>query len=255
MKRLILFVTLTGALVATWYLNSRNDSVVSLLDARATQVHGEPNTFVVTLTIQNNGDATELVGVESPSADSAMIVNSGYEGASIIIPAQSKGIMAADGTHIMLMISADLFDEGAFIPLTLTFEDYGVVTTRLLNAGSDMTEMNHGRSRGVSVTPSPKLSVSAPNGVSKSGFDIKLEVEDFSFVLAPNDAQHIPNEGHAHVYLNGLKLGRLYNSAFTLGAVPANEYELRVTLNSNDHRPYLTEGSAVQEVLSFKFKE
>ena len=255
MKRLILFVTLTGALVATWYLNSRNDSVVSLLDARATQVHGEPNTFVVTLTIQNNGDATELVGVESPSADSAMIVNSGYEGASIIIPAQSKGIMAADGTHIMLMISADLFDEGAFIPLTLTFEDYGVVTTRLLNAGSDMTEMNHSRSRGVSVTPSPKLSVSAPNGVSKSGFDIKLEVEDFSFVLAPNDAQHIPNEGHAHVYLNGLKLGRLYNSAFTLGAVPANEYELRVTLNSNDHRPYLTEGSAVQEVLSFKFKE
>lgn len=255
MKRLILFVTLTGALVATWYLNSRNDSVVSLLDARATQVHGEPNTFVVTLTIQNNGDATELVGVESPSADSAMIVNSGYEGASIIIPAQSKGIMAADGTHIMLMISADLFNEGAFIPLTLTFEDYGVVTTRLLNAGSDMTEMNHSRSRGVSVTPSPKLSVSAPNGVSKSGFDIKLEVEDFSFVLAPNDAQHIPNEGHAHVYLNGLKLGRLYNSAFTLGAVPANEYELRVTLNSNDHRPYLTEGSAVQEVLSFKFKE
>jgi len=255
MKRLILFVTLTGALVATWYLNSRNDSVVSLLDARATQVHGEPNTFVVTLTIQNNGDATELVGVESPSADSAMIVNSGYEGASIIIPAQSKGIMAADGTHIMLMISADLFNEGAFIPLTLTFEDYGVVTTRLLNAGSDMTEMNHSRSRGVSVTPSPKLSVSAPNGVSKSGLDIKLEVEDFSFVLAPNDAQHIPNEGHAHVYLNGLKLGRLYNSAFTLGAVPANEYELRVTLNSNDHRPYLTEGSAVQEVLSFKFKE
>jgi copper(I)-binding protein len=255
MKRLILFVALTGALVATWYLNSRNDSVVSLLDARATQVHGEPNTFVVTLTIQNNGDATELVGVESPSADSAMIVNSGYEGASIIIPAQSKGIMAADGTHIMLMISADLFNEGAFIPLTLTFEDYGVVTTRLLNAGSDMTEMNHSRSRGVSVTPSPKLSVSAPNGVSKSGFDIKLEVEDFSFVLAPNDAQHIPNEGHAHVYLNGLKLGRLYNSAFTLGAVPANEYELRVTLNSNDHRPYLTEGSAVQEVLSFKFKE
>jgi hypothetical protein len=108
---------------------------------------------------------------------------------------------------------------------------------------------------GGAVTPNPKLSVSAPNGVRKSGFDIKLDVENFSFVLAPDDAQHIPNEGHAHVYLNGLKLGRLYNSTFTLGEVPANEYELRVTLNSNDHRPYLTEGSAVQEALSFKFKE
>ena len=255
MKQLILLVALTGALVATWHLSSNNESIVSLLDARATQVHGEPNTFVVALTIQNNGDATELVGVESSSADSAMIVNPGYEGASIIIPAQGKGIMAADGTHIMLMISADLFDEGAFIPLALTFKDYGVVTTRLLNAGSDMTAMNHGRSWGDSVTPSPKLSVSAPNGVSKSGFDIKLDVENFSFVLAPDDAQHIPNEGHAHVYLNGLKLGRLYNSTFTLGEVPVNEYELRVTLNSNDHRPYLTEGSAVQEALSFKFKE
>ena len=255
MKRLILLVALVGGLVATSYFGSRRDSDVLLLNARATQVHGQGGTFVVALKIQNNGSAKKLISAESPSADSVVIMNPGYEGASIIIPAQSDGIMAADGAHIMLMISADSFDEGAFVPLSLTFKDYGVVTTRLLNAGSDMAAMNHGGSGGVSVTPSPKLSVSAPNGFSEDGFDIKLEVEDFSFVLAPDDAQHIPNEGHAHVYLNGLKLGRLYNSKFTLGAIPADEYELRVALNSNDHRPYLNEGSAVQDAQSFKLEE
>lgn len=255
MKRLALLVTLVGALVAIWYLSSSSDSHVSLLDARATQVHGRPDTFVVALTIQNNGDAKRLVSVESPSATSAVVMNPGYEGASIVIPAKSNGIMGTDGTHIMLMIPDGNFDEGAFVPLSLTFEDYGRVTTRLLNAGNNMASMNHGAAEGVSVTPSPKLSLSVPNGFSEDGFEIKLEVEEFSFVLAPEDAQHIPNEGHAHVYLNGLKLGRLYDSTFTLGAVPADEYELRIALNSNDHRPYMSQGTAVQETLSFKFEE
>lgn len=67
MKRLILLVTLAGALVATWYLSSSNDSDISLLNARAIQVHGQPDTFVIALTIQNNGDAKRLLSVESPS--------------------------------------------------------------------------------------------------------------------------------------------------------------------------------------------
>lgn len=255
MKRLILLVTLAGALVATWYLSSSNHSDISLLNARAIQVHGQPGTFVIALTIQNDGDAKRLLSVESPSADTVEVMNPGYEGAPIIIPADSNGIMAADGAHIMITISADGFDEGAFVPLSLTFEDYGVVTTRMLNAGSGMASMNHGGSAGISVMTSPKLGIFAPDGFRADGFNIKLDVEDFSFVFAPDDAQHIPNEGHAHVYLNGLKLRRLYESTFTLGAVPAGEYELRVALNSNDHRPYLTKGDAVQKTLSFKLEQ
>lgn len=255
MKRLIVLFSLVGILGATWFLRSNNSNEVSLLNARATQMPGQQGMFMVALTIQNNGDAKALVGVTSPSVDSVAIMNPGYEGASIIIPAESSGILAADGAHIMLMMSADDFVEGAFVPLSLTFENYGVVTTRLLNAGSSIGTMNHDESGGISITPSPQIRLSVLNGYSEDGFDIVLEVEDFSFVLTTEDAQHVPNEGHGHIYLNGLKLGRLYETAFTLGAVPPNDYELRVALNSNDHKPYLIEAKPVSETLVFTLEE
>ena len=135
--------------------------------------------------------------------------------------------------------------------LSLTFENYGIVTTRLLNAGTDMAAMNHGGSGGVSEKPSPKLSITAPDGISEAGFDIKLEVESFSFARAPDGTQHIQNEGHAHVYLNGLKLRRLYEKNFALGAIPPGKYELKISLNTNDHRPYVNNGVAISQMLSF----
>ena len=251
MKRLIMLFSLIGVLGATLFLSLNKSNEVYLLNARATQIFGQTGMFMVTLTIQNDGDAKTLVSVHSPSVDSINIMNPSFEGSSIVIPAESLGILAADGVHIMLMMSADDFEEGSFIPLSLVFEDYGIVTTRLLNAGSGMGKMNHGDTGGISVNPSPKIRLLAPDGFSEEGSDIKLEVENFSFVLTTDDAQHVPNEGHAHIYLNGLKLGRLYETTFTLGAVPPNSYELHFKLNSNDHKPYLSEAEPVGEFLSF----
>jgi copper(I)-binding protein len=251
MKRLIMLFSLIGILGATLFLSLNKSNEVYLLNVRATQIFGQTGMFMVALTIQNDGDAKTLVSVHSPSVDSITIINPGYEGSSIVIPAESIGILGADGVHIMLMMSAGDFDEGAFIPLSLVFEDYGIVTTRLLNAGSGMGGMNHGDAGGISVNPSPKIRLSAPNGFSESGSDITLEVDNFSFILTTDDAQHVPNEGHAHIYLNGLKLGRLYKTTFTLGAVPPNSYELRVELNSNDHKPYLSEAEPVGGFLLF----
>lgn len=251
MKQIALLVALAVILTVAWFISSNSESDVSLLNAKATPIHGQPDMFMVTLTIQNNGNAKKLVNIETPSADSISIMNRDYEDASIIIPAQSTGILAAGGAHIMLMTTDKDFTDGTFVPLSLTFENYGIVTTRLLNVGNDMAAMNHGGSSGVSVTSSPTLHITAPNGVSEDGFDVDLEVRDFSFVLASDDAQHIPNEGHAHVYLNGLKLGRLYETKFALGAVPTGKYGLKVTLNSNDHRPYTNNGTAIHKVLSF----
>lgn len=75
-------------------------------------------------------------------------------------------------------------------------------------------------------------------------------------MASPHLAYHeqrlcVPNESHTHIYLNGLKLGWLYETKFTLRAVPPNSYELRFELHFNDHKRCLSEAEPVGELLHF----
>ena len=52
----------------------------------------------------------------------------------------------------------------------------------------------------------------------------------------------MPGTGHAHVYINGVKLGRLYGHWMHLTGLKAGEHTIKVTLNSNDHQDYALNG-------------
>ena len=66
-----------------------------------------------------------------------------------------------------------------------------------------------------------------------------LHVMTTAFRFAPENASkaHVAGEGHAHVYVNGAKVSRLYGPWLHLGKLPAGKAEVKVTLNTNDHRP------------------
>mgnify|MGYP006431634573 FL=1 len=81
--------------------------------------------------------------------------------------------------------------------------------------------------------------------VKADGFEVEITVENFEFVVVDGMAPHVDGQGHAHIYLNGVKLGRLYENRFEVGSLPAGEYDLTVALNSNDHRPYVSGGAPV----------
>ncbi|WP_369682774.1 hypothetical protein [Roseovarius sp. M141] len=53
----------------------------------------------------------------------------------------------------------------------------------------------------------------------------------------------VPGEGHAHVYVNGEKLGRLYGAWMHLPRLPPGEVIVLVTLNSNTHGPLAVDGT------------
>lgn len=65
-----------------------------------------------------------------------------------------------------------------------------------------------------------------------------LEVITAGFVFAPEHSghDHVDGEGHAHLYVNGAKVARLYGAWTHIGSLPEGEVEILVTLNSNDHR-------------------
>jgi hypothetical protein len=84
---------------------------------------------------------------------------------------------------------------------------------------------------------------------SAGGYYIQLTVENFDFAPEAVDGAHVPGQGHAHLYVNGEKITRLYGTEYYLDAVPSGDVEIRVTLNSNDHRTYAHHGAIIQAVV------
>lgn len=78
------------------------------------------------------------------------------------------------------------------------------------------------------------------------GFNV--QVKSTNFVWRPEMAsmQHVPGEGHAHVYLDGRKIMRIYNEWFHLNtyqfATRSGEQLLSIEFVGNDHSPYTVQG-------------
>lgn len=78
------------------------------------------------------------------------------------------------------------------------------------------------------------------------GANLQIAAQGFAFAPHNAGAAHTPGEGHAHIYVNGVKVGRLYGPSFYLGKLAAGDNEVRVTLNANSHEPYTWNGAPVE---------
>lgn len=252
MKRAVILGGILAVALAAVFLLNDKAATVSLTDAKAVRA-GEGTMFMVGLEIQSAGAPDKLLSVSSPAADMVSIMNPGHPEAVLTVPADGSGILAMDGAHIMLRAKPGEFLEGAFLPLILTFEKAGEISTRVLNAGT--AEMDHGQANGVHETPVPELALRWKKEPDEDGLEVQLDVRNFKFVRVGDDAAHVPNEGHAHIYLNGLKLGRMYQDTFAVGRIPPGRYTLTVSLNTHDHRPYLNGDGVVSKSRQFLIAE
>ena len=82
--------------------------------------------------------------------------------------------------------------------------------------------------------PSMRVRV-APDGMD--GFNVFLETRDFLFTPESVGDPAVPNEGHAHLYLNGEKVARMYSPWHHLPASLLREgvNRLEVEFSANDH--------------------
>ncbi|WP_224814144.1 hypothetical protein [Hasllibacter sp. MH4015] len=67
------------------------------------------------------------------------------------------------------------------------------------------------------------------------GWNLRITTDNFTFSPENVSLGHVPGEGHAHVYVNGVKLGRFYGPWVHLGDLASGDV-VEVTLNANDHR-------------------
>lgn len=82
------------------------------------------------------------------------------------------------------------------------------------------------------------------------GWDLHLAVTHFRLAPERVSTEHIAGEGHAHVYVDGEKVGRVYGHAFHLGHLLPGEREVRVELSANDHAPVIVDGHPVEVVVT-----
>ena len=94
----------------------------------------------------------------------------------------------------------------------------------------------------------PSLAVHAMRDPA-SGWNLHVITENFTFSPQNASRDHVPGEGHAHVYINGVKLGRFYGPWVHLDNWPEGEVTVEVTLNANDHRPLAVSGVPLAEIV------
>ena len=233
------------------------ESNVSVTDAKAVPIGSDGATFIVSLRLDNAGPPVALTVARSQSDADVHMMNPSNPGNSLVIPGGTHGLLAMDGAHIMMSNPSADFSEGAFQSIALTFDDGSEVTARVIHAGAheDVGAMNHGAGHGMEASPTPTIQIVPPTTPNVDGFKVQLTFDNIELVAAPDGAAHIDGQGHAHIYLNGLKLGRLYEDNFELGSLQPGNYALRIALNTNDHRPYVAFGQPIETELEFRIPE
>ena len=81
------------------------------------------------------------------------------------------------------------------------------------------------------------------------GFNVHVVTNNFVWRPDMASMKHVPREGHAHVYLDGRKIMRIYNEWFHLNtfqfATHSGEQLLSIEFVGNDHAPYTIKGLPV----------
>lgn len=114
---------------------------------------------------------------------------------------------------------------------------------------STHTEMDHGT-----------IDISQENSIPRildlqllkdkmSGWNVYLKVSNFRFAPEHASQPHREGEGHAHLYINGKKVARMYSGWFHVPALAKDYNEIKVSLNSNDHRTLMIGEKAIEAVI------
>lgn len=249
-RKILGFGALFGASFAATFVfqKSANSPQILLSNATAAPLETDPNQLAVFVKIENSGQPDTLLSASSPEAETSTLSE---RHGPLAVPAGGTASLAADGVFLQLNNLSGPLDDGRTLPISLTFTHAGTLTTRAriislqtkgnaANYGlfgiSDVCQVGEGE-------PAPNISLEATK--TEAGWSVSITSEDFEFTPTLVDGPHVPGTGHGHIYLNGLKLGRLYSAETTIGNLPFGQHEVRVTLSTNDHRAYVVDDAPV----------
>ena len=108
----------------------------------------------------------------------------------------------------------------------------------------DSMPMRHGTMEvgGMPAPPTVRLTVHKD---PKAGWNLQVQVENFRFAPEHASTAHVPGEGHAHLFIDGKKVTRLYGEWFHIPALAPGTHKITVTLNANSHEDLTNKGKPI----------
>lgn len=262
-KLTIITMLILGALVFFWSLNSVTSPI---LVSNVKAVKMSDSMYSVYLNMQNDGEPDFITEIKATDQNNAFVMGA-HPTFGVAIPRGSSPSFSADGAHIMLNVGTNSYMVGEFIPLTIVFknaiqqqikavvEDPNASSENMTIGDSseamDHSKMDHSTHQmgaaiemGTDQNP-PSIEMTVAQNANNS-WSINLTTQNFEFFEPETEPlEHKEGQGHGHLYLNGLKLQRMYSNTATIGALPAGQHIISVTLNSNDHRAFSVEGAPI----------
>ena len=77
------------------------------------------------------------------------------------------------------------------------------------------------------------------------GWNVEVQVSNFRFSPERASQEHRDGEGHAHLYINGEKITRLYGNWYYIQSLKPGRHEIKVTLSSNNHSDFIHNGQII----------
>ena len=158
------------------------------------------------------------------------------------------------GIGWVLMASLTGFTAAYSLPLSAHEASEAAHEATSSGPHGDHQAPNHSHSHGSVEVPAgqpvPTVSlVIHPD--SRRGWNLEMQVTNFTF--APehvNQADGVSTsstlEGHAHLYIDGVKITRIYGNWYYLESLSPGMHQISVSLNTNSHATLMYNGQPIQ---------
>lgn len=133
------------------------------------------------------------------------------------------------------------------------FTAYNIYWTPIIEGGNPyrdtpMDALMHDPSRIINLeasnAPTVDLQVYA---LADGSYNLQLLTSNFTFTPQNIDMAPVIGEGHAHLYVDGVKLARLYGEWHHLPTLPPDAQVLTVSLYANNHQGFAVKGTIISD--------
>jgi hypothetical protein len=113
---------------------------------------------------------------------------------------------------------------------------------------SDRIDQAGHQFRNVDEATAPKIDVDTFED-AKGGWNLRVNTDNFAWAPEHVSGEAIPGEGHAHVFVDGEKVARLYGPWYYVSpaGLSKGKHTITVTLNANDHTAYAIDDVQITE--------
>ena len=97
----------------------------------------------------------------------------------------------------------------------------------------------------------PTVSFTLTKDSANDGWNLHILTTNFAFTPENENGKPVPNEGHAHLYIDGA-LSVVYGPWYHIDSLSPGTHTVTVSLNANDHSIFTANGVKIQQVQQVK---